>query len=91
MRPVIILRYVNGMLRYWLFQMEDIHLLRNTLLQWDCMAKLDLKKAYLTVPIAKHSWDLLCVSGGATEYGALHVYPLDCSLLLDVSPSYFGQ
>lgn len=39
--------------------MEDIHLLRDTLLQGDFLANIELKDAYLTVPIALRYRDLL--------------------------------
>ncbi|XP_044128788.1 uncharacterized protein LOC122922292 [Bufo gargarizans] len=59
MRPVINLRALNSVVRYRHFKMEGIHLLRDLLIPGDWMVKLDLKDAYLTVPIAASSRDLL--------------------------------
>ncbi|XP_044147245.1 uncharacterized protein LOC122935540 [Bufo gargarizans] len=59
MRPVINLRALNSVVRYRHFKMEGIHLLRDLLVPGDWMVKLDLKDAYLTVPIAAASRDLL--------------------------------
>ncbi|XP_044140287.1 uncharacterized protein LOC122930766 [Bufo gargarizans] len=59
MRPVINLRALNAIVRYRHFKMEGIHLLRDLLLPGDWFVKLDLKDAYLTVPIAAPSRDLL--------------------------------
>ncbi|XP_063309149.1 uncharacterized protein LOC134609401, partial [Pelobates fuscus] len=58
MRPVINLCALNTLVRYRHFKMGN-HLLRDLLLQGDWMAKLDLKDAYLTVPVAESSRDLL--------------------------------
>ncbi|XP_044146965.1 uncharacterized protein LOC122935270 [Bufo gargarizans] len=59
MRPVINLRPLNRFVRYRHFKMEGIHLLRDLLLKGDWMVKLDLKDAYLTVPVEESSRDLL--------------------------------
>ncbi|XP_044159551.1 uncharacterized protein LOC122944893 [Bufo gargarizans] len=58
-RPVINLKSLNVYVRYRHFKMEGIHLLRDLLLPDEWMVKLDLKDAYLTVPIAQQSRDLL--------------------------------
>lgn len=50
-RPVINLREFNEWLVYCYFKMEGIHLLRDVLLPSDWMVRLDLKDAYLTIPI----------------------------------------
>ncbi|XP_078534007.1 uncharacterized protein LOC144820300 [Lissotriton helveticus] len=50
-RPVINLRSFNEWLIYRHFKMEGIHLLRDLLLQNDWLVRLDLKDAYLSVPI----------------------------------------
>lgn len=52
MLPIINLHFLNSIVCYRHFKIEGIHLLRDTLLQGDWMAKLDLKDAYLTVPVA---------------------------------------
>ncbi|XP_044151527.1 zinc finger protein 567-like [Bufo gargarizans] len=59
MQPVINLRPLNRFVRYRHFKMDGIHLLRDLLLRGDWMVKLDLKDAYLTVPVAESSRDLL--------------------------------
>ncbi|KAJ1148938.1 hypothetical protein NDU88_001762 [Pleurodeles waltl] len=50
-RPVINLCSFNKWVVYHHFKMEGIHLLLDILLQGDWMVRLDLKDAYLTVPI----------------------------------------
>jgi hypothetical protein len=53
-RPVINLKPLNQFLVYEHFKMEGIHMLRDLLKQDDYLVKIDLKDAYLTVPIWKH-------------------------------------
>ncbi|XP_040264037.1 uncharacterized protein LOC120979380 [Bufo bufo] len=62
MRPVINLRALNAFVVYRHFKMEGIHLLRDLLQMGDWMVKLDLKDAYLTVPVEDVSRNLLCFS-----------------------------
>ncbi|XP_056380443.1 uncharacterized protein LOC130275879 [Hyla sarda] len=50
-RPVINLKTLNNYVCYHHFKMEGIHLLRDLLLPEDWLAKIDLKDAYLTVPM----------------------------------------
>ena len=52
-RPVINLKPLNQFLMYEHFKMEVIHMLRDLLKQNDYLVKIDLKDAYLTVPIWK--------------------------------------
>ena len=52
-RPVINLKPLNQFLIYEHFKMEGIHMLRDLLKQNDYLVKIDLKDAYLTVPIWK--------------------------------------
>ena len=52
-RPVVNLKPLNQFLVYEHFKMEGIHMLRDLLRQGDYMVKIDLKDAYLTVPIWK--------------------------------------
>ncbi|KAM4697809.1 uncharacterized protein WCC33_013413 [Rhinophrynus dorsalis] len=55
LRPVINLRALNECVLYRHFKMEGIHILRDLLLPSDWMIKIDLKDAYLTVPMAPSS------------------------------------
>ena len=50
-RPVINLKPLNCFIRYEHFKMESIHILKGLLKKGDYMVKIDLKDAYLTVPI----------------------------------------
>ena len=50
-RPVINLRHLNSFLRVEHFKMENLMSLRGLLQKGDLMVKVDLKDAYLTVPI----------------------------------------
>ncbi|XP_028411552.1 uncharacterized protein LOC114534197 [Dendronephthya gigantea] len=52
-RPVINLKQLNQHLIYEHFKMEGIHMLRDLLKRDDYLIKIDLKDAYLTVPICK--------------------------------------
>ena len=52
-RPVVNLKPLNQFLIYEHFKMEGIHMLRDLLKQGDWLVKIDLKDAYLTVPIWK--------------------------------------
>ena len=53
-RPVVNLKPLNQYLAYEHFKMEGIHLLRDLLKKGDFLVKIDLKDAYLTVPIWKN-------------------------------------
>lgn len=59
MRPVISLCPLNNLVFYRHLNMEGIHFLRDTLRQGKWMSKLNLKDAYLTVPVAEYSQDQL--------------------------------
>ena len=50
-RPVVNLRQLNTFLSYEHFKMEGIHMVRDLIIQNDFMGKLDLKDAYLMIPI----------------------------------------
>jgi hypothetical protein len=50
-RPIINLRNLNRHIRYEHFKMEGLDVVRNLLQKGDWLAKLDLKDAYLTVPL----------------------------------------
>ncbi|XP_056388255.1 uncharacterized protein LOC130283090 [Hyla sarda] len=58
-RPVINLRDLNQHVMYRHFKMEGIHSLRDLLLPGDWLVKVDLKDAYLTVPIHPESQQFL--------------------------------
>ena len=50
-RPVINLKPLNCSIPYEHFKMESVHMLKDRLMKGDFMVKIDLKDAYLTVPI----------------------------------------
>ncbi|KZS09973.1 Uncharacterized protein APZ42_025673 [Daphnia magna] len=50
-RPIINLKRLNQILIFHHFKMENINTLRHLIVKGDWMAKLDLKDAYLTVPV----------------------------------------
>ena len=50
-RPIINLKPFNRFIRYEHFKMENLESVRFLLRKGDWMAKLDLKDAYLTVPV----------------------------------------
>ena len=52
-RPVVNLKPLNQYLVYEHFKMEATHMLRDLLRKGDFLVKIDLKDAYLTVPIWK--------------------------------------
>ena len=54
-RHVIDMRALSEFMEYIPFRMEDISLLKSVLKQGDFMTKLDLRDAYLTVPVNKRS------------------------------------
>ncbi|XP_040213655.1 uncharacterized protein LOC120943996 [Rana temporaria] len=58
-RPVINLRDLNQHVAYRHFKMEGIHCLRDLLTPGDWLVKVDLKDAYLTVPMHPDSQHLL--------------------------------
>ena len=53
-RPVINLKPLNSFIPYEHFKMESIHMLKNLLRKGDYMVKIDLKDAYLTMPVWKN-------------------------------------
>lgn len=50
-RPIINLKYLNKFIKYEHFKMENLNSLKHVIRQRDWFLKLDLKDAYLTVPI----------------------------------------
>ena len=58
-RPVVDLRALNAWLEYHHFKIEGIPALQDLLERGDFLAKVDLKEAYLMVPIAKEHHQLL--------------------------------
>lgn len=53
-RPIINLKPLNGFIPYEHKKMESINVLNDLLRKGDYMAKIDLKNAYLTVPVWKN-------------------------------------
>ena len=53
-RPVINLRPLNNWIRYYHFKMEGIHVVKDLLLKRDYLTRIDLKDAYLTIPVHHH-------------------------------------
>ncbi|KAI9565203.1 reverse transcriptase [Daphnia sinensis] len=52
-RPIINLKPLNKFVRYEHFKMEGLETVKNLVRKGDWLVKLDLKDAYLTIPIAK--------------------------------------
>ncbi len=50
-RPIINLKGLNSFIAYRHFKMEGIQTIRQTIREGDWLAKIDLKDAYLSVPI----------------------------------------
>ena len=50
-RPIFNLKALNNFIPTVHFKMEGIHLLKDSIREGDWFAKLDLKDAYLTVPV----------------------------------------
>jgi hypothetical protein len=61
-RPVINLRRLNSLVPYIHFKMEGLKDVKDMLSQNDLMVKIDLKDAYLTIPLAKESRKLISFS-----------------------------
>ena len=62
-RPIIDLQQLNQYVDSPHFKMEGLHMLPSLLQQEAYMAKIDLKDAYLTVPVAKDSQPFLAFQG----------------------------
>ena len=58
-RPVINLKDLNRVILYKYFKMEGLHCLKYVLQKGDYMCKVDLKDAYLKVPLHKDSRKLV--------------------------------
>ena len=71
--PVVNLKPLNQYLAYEHFKMEGIHMLRDLLKKGDFLVKIDLKDAYLTVPIWKNHQKYLRFlwKGSMLEFGCL--------------------
>lgn len=73
-RPIINLKGLNTFLAAHKFKMEGISTVRHTIREGDWLAKLDLKDAYLTVPIFAHHRKFLRFKWGSDifEFVSLH-------------------
>ena len=71
--PVVNLKLLNQFLVYKHFKKEGIHMLKDLLKQGDCLVKIDLKAAYLTVPIWKNHQKYLrfLMKGSMLEFACL--------------------
>ena len=76
MRPVIDLSYLNKFILNEHFQMENLSCLKTLLLKGDFMTSIDLKDAYLSVPIHQSSqkflrfiWEDTCYQFKALPFG----------------------
>jgi len=58
-RPVINLKPLNRWIQYHHFKMEGIHVVRDLLIKEDYMTRIDLKDAYLVIPISQQYHHLL--------------------------------
>ena len=58
-RPIINLSYLNYFVTYHHFKMEGLEDVRFLIQQGDWMAKIDIKDAYLNVPIHPDHWRFL--------------------------------
>ena len=58
-RPVVNLKALNQFLQPQHFKIEGIHILKDIIKPGDWLAKLDLKDAFLTVPIHHTHWKYL--------------------------------
>ncbi|XP_065902073.1 uncharacterized protein [Dysidea avara] len=63
-RLIIDLRYLNSHIVPPHFKMEGLYMLPSIISQGWFMVKLDLKDAYLTIPVAQESWNLLTFQAG---------------------------
>ena len=78
--PAIDMRALNVFIEYIPFRMVDISLLKSVLKQGDFMTKLDLRDAYLTVPVDKKNREFISASFGG-------VYSTNSLASLSVSSS----
>ena len=76
MRPVIDLSYLNKFILNEHFQMENLSCLKTLLLKGDFMTNIDLKDAYLSVPVHQSSqkflrfiWEDTCYQFKALPFG----------------------
>lgn len=68
LRPVVDLRALNEFIPYRHFKMEGIPMLRDILQEGDWMCKVDLRDAYLTVPVAQQSQPLLSFKWAGRQF-----------------------
>ena len=71
-RPILDLRYLNTHLEAPHFKMEGLHMLPTVIQQDWVLAKVDLKDAYLTIPVAQEFLQLLAYQGSGPNSNAYH-------------------
>ncbi len=67
-RPIINLKGLNQFISYNHFKLEGIPTVKSTIREGDWLAKIDLKDAYLTVPIAPSHRKFLCFRWGRRTF-----------------------
>ena len=76
-RPVINLKHLNQFTPYQHFKMKGWHCLRNILKKRDYICKLDLKKAYFSVPLNSDPENLFGFFGQRNFTGFFNCFVLD--------------
>ena len=96
-RPVVNLRNLNQYLEYFHFKMEGIHLVRDMIQRGDWLVKLDLKDAYLTIPIHREfqkylqfKWKGQILEFSCLPFG-LSVAPYVFTKMMKVPVTYFRR
>ena len=67
-RSAINMTYFNRLIPYKHFKMEGFHLLKEILEQCDYLGKLDLKEAYVCIPLYKQSRKYVCFKWDSSLY-----------------------
>ena len=84
---VINLKDLKQFVHYHHFNMEELHMLNNIRQQGDCQSKIDLKDAYLVIPI----WEAISisyVSSETTQNGSSFAFHSTWQVLQEYSPRF---